>query len=192
MPAPLSSLLASAESGDGAAADELFAALYAELHRLARRELARGGGQVVLGTTSLLHEVYLDMADREGPVFPDRARFMAYAARAMRGLIIDFVRARCAIKRGGELTILSLGDQHEEPWADVGELEKISEALDALAAVDAALAEVVDLKFFCGLTLVEIASLRGISERTVQRQWEKARLYLHGHLAGAVDDVVPP
>ena len=189
MPAPLSNLLAAAENGDGSAAEELFAALYAELHRLARRELERGGGRAALGTTSLLHEAYLDISEREGVSFPDRARFMAYAARAMRGLIIDFVRARRAVKRGGELTIVSLEAEGDEPWSDLGhpaeaaELEELGAGLDALAEVDRALAEVVDLKFFCGLSLIEIAGLRGVSERTVQRQWEKARIYLRGHLA---------
>jgi RNA polymerase sigma factor (TIGR02999 family) len=196
MQASLSSLLASAENGDGAAARELFTALYGELHRLARRELARGGGRVGLGTTSLLHEAYLDLAKREDVSFPDRARFMAYAARAMRGLVIDFVRARRAVKRGGELTFVSLTDEAEEPWAETQELEKISDGLDALAALDPALAEVVDLRFFCGLTLAEIATLRSVSERTVQRQWEKARIYLHGYLhnqpQSAVTDALSP
>jgi RNA polymerase sigma factor (TIGR02999 family) len=196
MSAPLSSLLASAELGDGAAADELFAALYAELHRLARRELGRSGGREALGTTSLLHEAYLGMARREGVSFPDRARFMAYAARAMRGLIVDFVRARRAVKRGGQFTIVSLADEEQEPWADAEELEQLSAALDELAGVDPGLAEVVDLKFFCGLTLAEIAALRGVSERTMQRQWEKARIYLHGLLEGerrgSGGDAAPP
>jgi RNA polymerase sigma factor (TIGR02999 family) len=196
MPASLSSLLASAETGDGAAAEELFTSLYAELHRLARRELARGGGRVALGTTSLLHEAYLDLAKRDQLSFPDRARFMTYAARAMRGLVIDFVRARCAIKRGGEITFVALTDEVEMPWAEARELETIAQGLDALAAIDPALAQVVDLRFFCGLTSTEIATLRGVSERTVQRQWEKARIYLHGYvqrqLQSAANDAVAP
>ncbi|HVS63656.1 MAG TPA: ECF-type sigma factor [Thermoanaerobaculia bacterium] len=179
MRAPLSSLLASAETGDGAAADELFTVLYAELHRLARRELARKGGRAALGTTSLLHEAYLDIAGREGPSFPDRSRFMAYAARAMRGLIIDFVRAGRALKRGGELTFVHLDAEHEqpeEPWNDARELEQISDALDALAAVDPALAEVVDLKFFCGLTpggeRFSVGELLEQGELLIDRQFE--------------------
>src|SRR5262245_59919854 len=107
----LPSLLAAAENGDGAAANELFTALYDELHRLARRELARGDGRHQSGTTSLVHEVYLDLADREGVSFPDRPRCMAFVARAMRGLVIDFARARRAVKRGGEITFVPLEDQ---------------------------------------------------------------------------------
>jgi RNA polymerase sigma factor (TIGR02999 family) len=177
----LPSLLAAAENGDGAAANELFTALYDELHRLARRELARGDGRHEIGTTSLVHEVYLDLADREGVSFPDRPRFMAYVARAMRGLVIDFARARRAVKRGGGVTFVPL-ENDEAPQPEARELEEIGEGLDALAAVDPTLAEVVDLNFFCGLTLAEIATLRGVSERTVQRHWEKARIYLHGYL----------
>ena len=196
MQARLASLLAAAENGDGAAAAELFTALYEELHRLARRELARGGGRGALGTTSLVHEAYLDLAHREHLSFPDRARFMAYVARAMRGLVIDFARARRAVKRGGEITFVPLQDDVEAPWAEARELEAIGEGLDALAAIDPALAEVVDLKFFCGLTLSEIATLRSVSERTLQRQWEKARIYLHGYLRSqlrstATDGVSP-
>ena len=98
----ISSLLGAAERGDASAADVLFAALYSELHRLARRELARHGAPMSLSATTLLHKAYLDMAGQSGPTFPDRARFMSYAARVMRGLIIDYVGSRRARKRGGE------------------------------------------------------------------------------------------
>jgi RNA polymerase sigma factor (TIGR02999 family) len=168
------------ERGDPPATEALFAALYGELHRLARRELARSGAQVMLSPTTLLHEAYLDISGREGSMFPDRARFMGYAARVMRGLIIDYARSRQAVKRGGRFEITSLGTEVGESVADSRELEKIGEALDELAAVDADLAQIVDLKFFCGFSFVEIAAMRGVSERTVQRGWEKARLYLHG------------
>jgi DNA-directed RNA polymerase specialized sigma24 family protein len=150
----ISVLIASTESGDHAAADALFTALYAELHTLAERQLARRGSDLTLGVTTLLHEAYLDMAGREGTVFPDRGRFMAYAARVMRSLILDYVRDHRAQKRGGEFQITTL-------------------------------AEVVDLKFFCGFSLGEIASMRGLSERTIQRRWEKARIYLRSVLGDA-------
>jgi RNA polymerase sigma factor (TIGR02999 family) len=175
----LSSLIASAEGGDRSALDALFAALYSELRRLARHQLSRGVGGT-LGTTTLLHEAYLDMADREGGAFPDRGRFMAYAARVMRGLVIDYARRRQAHKRGGQFEIAPLGDEVEDPAADHEDLTRISEALDQLATVDPLLAQVVDLKFFCGFSFAEIAAMRGLSERTVQRHWEKARIYLHG------------
>jgi RNA polymerase sigma factor (TIGR02999 family) len=176
----ISSLFASAEGGDRAAVDALFAALYSELHRLARRQLARRADHLTLGTTTLLHEAYLEMAERESAVFPDRGRFMAYAARVMRGLIIDYARHRQAHKRGGEFAFASLEGEVADPAADPKELTRISDALDELATVDPPLAEVVDLKFFCGFSFTEIAAMHGVSERTVQRQWAKARIYLHG------------
>jgi RNA polymerase sigma factor (TIGR02999 family) len=175
----ISSLIGAAEHGDGSAAEALFAALYSELHRLAKRELARQGVPVTLGATTLLHEAYLDMAARDGPSFPDRARFMGYAARVMRGLIIDHARGRHAQKRGGLFEITSLDTQAMENAADHRELAQISEALDELSKIEPSLAEVVDLKFFCGFSFAEIADMRGLSERTVQRKWEKARIYLH-------------
>jgi RNA polymerase sigma factor (TIGR02999 family) len=180
-----SSLIASAEGGDRSAADALFTALYAELRRLAQRQLARSGSGVTMGTTTLLHEAYLDIARRESAVFPDRGRFMAYASRVMRGIVIDYARSRKAHKRGGLFEITSLGAEVADPAADASELARISDALDQLTAVDPPLAQVVDLKFFCGFSFADIASMRGVSERTVQRQWEKARIYLHGALGAA-------
>jgi RNA polymerase sigma factor (TIGR02999 family) len=181
--ANVASLIASAENGDPADAEALFAGLYGELHRLARRELARRGGPVTLGATTLLHEAYLDISRRDGLVFPDRSRFMAYAARAMRGLIIDHVRRRHSQKRGGMFEITTFHTTVAETLADEHDLQQLSDALDDLATVDAALAEVVDLKFFCGFSFEEIGAMRGLSERTVQRHWEKARLYLHTTIA---------
>lgn len=176
--------MSAADRHDRSAAEALFSALYLELHRVARRELARSWGACSLGPTTILHQAYLDMSGREGPTFPDQPRFMAYAARAMRGLIIDHMRSRHAQKRGGAFEITSLGDDAAENVAEVGELTRVSQALDELAVAEPALAEIVDLKFFCGFTFVEIAAMRGITERTVQRHWHKARIYLH-HSLGA-------
>ena len=182
-PATFGPLVTRAEGGDATARGELFSTLYNELHRLARREAGRFGPNGPLGATTLLHEAYLDISQREALTFPDRGRFMAYAARAMRGLVVDRVRARSAQKRGGGLDITSLdthvADQIEQPELLTG----VSEALDELALLEPALAHVVDLKFFCGFTVPEIAALQGISERSVQRQWEKARLLLYRALS---------
>jgi RNA polymerase sigma factor (TIGR02999 family) len=176
----ISALLAAAEQGDHGAAEALFTELYAELHRLAKRELARGGGAgATLGVTTLLHEAYLDIGARTGATFPDKARFMGYAARVMRGLIIDHARSRRAQKRGGQFHITTLDIDLADNPADQQELTRIGEGLDELGKVDPSLAEVVDLKFFCGFSFAEIAAMRGVSERTVQRSWEKARIYLH-------------
>jgi RNA polymerase sigma factor (TIGR02999 family) len=181
----IASLAEATERGDRSAADALFAALYSELHRLARRELARQGVPLGLSATTLLHQAYLDMAEREGPAFPDRARFMGYAARVMRGLIIDHARNRQAQKRGGLFEITSLTTDVQENTVDYLELERIGEALDQLGKMEPSLAEIVDLKFFCGFSFSEIAAMRAVSERTVQRNWEKARIYLHRNLRGS-------
>jgi len=175
----LSSLIAAAEAGESSATEALFSVLYHELHGMAKRELARRGGPATLSVTTLLHEAYLDMASRDAADFPDRARFMGYAARVMRGLIIDHARNRHALKRGGHFEITSLENDNIGNPANERALERLSDALDQLANLDRELAEFVDLKFFCGFSFAEIAAMRGVSERTVQRKWEKARIYLH-------------
>ena len=179
MDTTITALIAAAESGERSASEALFAALYAELHRLARQQLARSGGGLTLGATTLLHEAYLDISGRDKATFVDRGRFMAYAARVMRGLIIDYARSRQAQKRGGGFEITSLGLESVAAPADHRELERISDALDELATVEPRLAEIVDLKFFCGFSFAEVAAMHGVSERTVQRNWEKARLFLY-------------
>lgn len=166
-----------------------FDLLYAELRRMARRELFKGGQAAHISPTTLLHEAYLQMADRPSLQFADRAHFMAYAARAMRGIAIDHARARGAQKRGGGLDITALdtfvSDNAMAPADAAAEnLEHIGQAVEKLAHIDARLAELVDLKFFAGLTFAEIAALRGGSERTAQRDWEKARALLHGLMQG--------
>src|ERR1700723_3538681 len=153
-----------------------FAALYADLRQLAERQLRRSAGAPISPTT-LLHEAYLDMSGKDA-VFPDRDRFMGYAARVMRGLIIDLVRERRALKRGGAYQITQLPTEIGESEDAPTDLARLSDALDELAIRDPRLAEVVDLKYFCGFTFDDIAAQRGSSLRTVLRDWEKARLIL--------------
>ena len=181
-PDSLAVLVARAETGDPAAKDALFATLYGELHRLAQSHLHRSAGPLTLGATTLLHETYLNIASRDELAFPDRARFLAYASRAMRGLVIHYLRTRNARKRGGELTFTSLDEAQAQPAEEHADLLALSAALDRLATLDAPLAELVDLKFFSGFSFADIAGLRGVSERTVQRDWAKARLILHTYL----------
>jgi RNA polymerase sigma factor (TIGR02999 family) len=172
-----------AEGGDTQAQDALFACLYDELRQLAQRELRRGAG-ASLSATTLLHETYFKMQQRAGITFPDESRFLAYAARAMRSLVIDFARNRQAQKRGGAFEITSLPTELPEQVTDAAEIERLGAAIDTLAELDPALAQLVDLKFFCGHSLIEIASMRGVSERTAQRDWEKARVLLKRALEG--------
>ena len=140
--------------------DALFSTLYCELHRLAKRELARRWSPLSLSVTTLLHEAYLGMAGREGLSFPDHARFIGYAARVMRGLIIDHARNRNAAKRGGEFDLTSLESEIVENRVETRHLSVISDILDELAKAEPGLAEVVDLKFFCGFSFAEISAIR--------------------------------
>lgn len=178
----IESLIRRADQADPEAIDKLFAILYNELHRLAEHNLRRAGASLTLGTTTLLHEAYLNIAGRENIAFAERSRFLAYASRAMRGLVIDYARSRRAQKRGRQF-VITLGNDDESPSGQVTEkaeeLEQLGDALDELADLEPALAELVDLHFFCGFSLGEIATLRQVSERTVQRDWRKARMLLH-------------
>jgi RNA polymerase sigma factor (TIGR02999 family) len=185
--APIGELIRSADIGNAAAATALFAALYDELHSIAARELRRGGGDLTLGTTTLLHEAYLKLSTADGARFENRAHFLTYAARAMRALTIDYFRRRSATKRGGEFHFTAVPeDGVSDPVAAPPEqVEEIGEALETLGQVNPALANLVDLHFFCGFALAEIAELRGVSERTVQRDWRKARLLLHRAIEAA-------
>lgn len=179
---PLAALIARAEAGDSEARDALFTSLYSELHRLAQSRLRRSAGPVTLGATTLLHEAYIDISQRHSLAFPDRNRFLAYASQAMRGLIIDYVRNRRASKRGGELTFVNVDDTDVPSAEPSNDLEQLGRALDELSKLEPALAELVDLKYFCGFSFAEVAALRDVSERTVQRDWAKARLLLHRFL----------
>lgn len=160
-------------------ADALFTTLYADLCRLARREVRRNGAQEMLSTGTLVHEAWIDISRRPSLAFEGNGRFLAYAARTMRGLVIDRIRAKHSHKRGGGLDITSLDTHNADQVIQPEFLQGITEALDELSNLEPELAHVVDLKFFCGFTLAEVATMQGVSERTVQRQWEKARLLLY-------------
>jgi RNA polymerase sigma factor (TIGR02999 family) len=162
-------------------AAELFPLLYRELHRLAQRQLRRNGGCGTLGATTLLHEAYLDLCGHTEP-FLDRAHVFAYAARAMRGLIIDYVRQRRALKRGGEFHITSLSTEGPGSEVPVQDLGRLGDAMLELADTEPELAELVDLKFFCGFAFEEIAAMRGVSRRTLHRDWDRARMFLRDAL----------
>lgn len=162
----------------GGQTEALFDSLYAGLRRLARREVRRNGADGFVGTGTLVHEAWLDMQKRPELDFDDPGRFLAYAARTMRGLVVDRVRARHAEKRGGKADITVLDTLNADQVVQPTTVEGIAEALAELETIDPQLANVVDLKFFCGFSLVEIARMYDVSERTVQRQWEKARILL--------------
>jgi len=177
----ISRLIQSSEGGNPAARQKLFSALYSELHGIAQRELRRNGS-LTLSPTTLLHEAYLSMSAGASADFPDRARFLGYACRAMRGLVIDYIRSRSAQKRGGAFEITALPTEVPERVNEDHELERLGEAVDALGDLEPRLARVVDLKFFCGFSFEEVAGLLGISSRTVKRDWDKARMFLQTRL----------
>jgi RNA polymerase sigma factor (TIGR02999 family) len=177
----LEQLIQSAERGEAGSRERLFAALYHELHRLAQRELRRSP-LLTLSPTTLLHETYLNLSSRQGGMFPDRARFLAYASRAMRGLLIDYVRSRRAQKRGAAFEITSLPTELPDGAPADEPLEGIGEALEVLGADEPRLAQIVDLRFFCGFSFAEIAELLDTSARTAQRDWDKARILLRRYL----------
>ena len=170
-----------AERGDIDARDRLFVLLYDELRRMAKREVKRSR-TITLSATTLLHETFLNIARRDSVPFSERDRFMGYAARAMRGLVVDCIRRRRAQKRGGELEHTDLPTDLPIDCDDNVDVEKLNEALDALSKFDARLAECVDLKFFCGFSFTEIAHMKNTSARTIQRDWKKAQLLLNRYI----------
>jgi RNA polymerase sigma factor (TIGR02999 family) len=175
----ITALLASAGAGDENAAAAAFSLLYAELKRLAQAKLKRHRTITLLDTTSLVHESFLKLVGNRALAIHNRQHFFAYAARVMRSVIVDFARARLSDRRGGDAQVVTLdtglGDQLAAPEHDV---LRVNEALEVLAAADPRLAQVVELRYFGGLTEVETAELLGLTERTIRRDWNKAKLLL--------------
>jgi RNA polymerase sigma factor (TIGR02999 family) len=157
--------------------EQLFTQLYNELRRIAARKLRASGG-ATLSPTTLLHETFLHVS-AHAACFSSESHFIAYAARAMRGLIIDHRRHRRAHKRGGNYQITSLPTELPHAQLPDEEMERLNEAIEALARLDARLAQCVELRFFCGFSLTDIAELLQVSERTVRRDWDKARVLLN-------------
>ena len=175
----LTELLGRIQAGDADARDTLFAAAYGELHRLARARLRDGGRNTVLDTTCLVHESYLRFVNAGELRAEDRRAFFAYASRVMRSVIVNSVRDRIAEKRGGDWRPLTLSTNLVANVAD-GEdtVLKVHEALEDLEKADSRLAQVAQMRYFGGYSEQEIAETLDITERTVQRDWEKARLIL--------------
>lgn len=175
----LTELIHRAQRGDADAAESLFATTYADLRRLARARLRAGGRNTFLDTSSLVHESYLRFAGSGQLQIEDRLHFMRWAGRVMRSVIVDFARRRQADRRGGDQQRLTLTTGVAGAVAS-GETEilRVHEALDNMAALDARMAQVVEMRYFGGMTETEIAEALGITDRTVRRDWEKARLLL--------------
>jgi RNA polymerase sigma factor (TIGR02999 family) len=167
--------------------DTLFSDLYPELRRIAHARLRANPRSGLLDTTALVHESYEKLAARSAAAsrFVDRNHFMAYASRTMRSVVVDLAREQLADKRGGDLAFVTLTTAlgsalaHDEP-----EVLRVHEALEELAQIDARLAQIVEMRYFGGLEHGEIAAALGVSLRTVERGWEKARSYLFASLNG--------
>ncbi len=176
---PLTDLIHRARSGDEGALRQVFDTTYQDLHRMARNRIRQVGPATLLDTTSLVHESFLRFANAGELAVNDRAHFFRYAGHVMRSVIVDMARARQADRRGGNAQRVRLNTSIGDTAGD-GEAEvlRVHEALEELGALDARMAKVVELRYFAGLTENEIAEALGVTERTIRRDWEKARLLL--------------
>jgi len=175
----LTVLLSRTKAGDRAARDALFALSYQELRRLAHARLAGGGRNTVLDTTSLVHESYLRLVQAGELTLEDRRAFFAYASQVMRSVIVDSARARLAERRGGDAQKLPLStDVGQDLVPDEEGIVQVHEALQDLEKADARAARMVEMRYFGGYSDKEIAETLDVTERTVQRDWEKARMLL--------------
>jgi len=171
------------QAGDTDARDALFAAAYADLHRLARARLRDGGRNTVLDTTSLVHESYLKFVTCGELRAEDRRAFFAYASQVMRSVIVNSILEHRRKKRGGEFSITSLSTTIAANIpVDDESILKVHEALSVLEHANPRLAQVAQMRYFGGYSEQEIAETLGVTERTVQRDWEKARLLLAAQL----------
>lgn len=175
-------LVALRDGDDRAALDRLFQMVYARLREMAGGRLKRGGPRLTLDTTGLVHEAYLKFVDHRHAEIRDREHFFAVAARAMRQIVVDHVRSRKAAKRGGGVEPAELRESRIGVGNRAVELLALDAALEDLAAVSPRLCRVVELKYFAGLSFVEIASVLDVTERTIQRDWRKARAFLYDAL----------
>lgn len=164
--------------GDRSAQAAVYRLAYAELRRLARQALARSGGALSMHPSTLVHEAYLKLGGGDGIAFVDSRHFYNALARAMRHIVVDEYRSRQAVRHGGDQRRATLSEGLPGREVELGELLAIDEALSRLESLDAELAQLVEWHFFAGLSFVEIANLRGVTERTVRRHWELARAFL--------------
>lgn len=175
----LSDLLIGANNGDQEAVNQLFATLYDDLRRLAHSRMRGADPPTMLGTTVLVHESYMRMV-RSGRIqLKDRGRFLAYAARVMRSIVVDLVRERAAQRAGGDAIQVTLSEDIAK-YASPAEVEilHVHKGLEKLAELSPRLAQAVEMRYFAGMSEIEIAEALGVTERTVRRDWEKARMIL--------------
>ena len=158
--------------------NDLYPVVYEELKRIAHRHLSESGSNDTLSTTELVHEAYLKLSPASADHWQNRGHFFGAASRAMRQVLVDFARKRQALKRGGAGERITLDSSHAALELELDQILAIDAALDRLNSVDERLRQVVELKFFAGLSETEIAKFLGVTTRTVERDWVKARLFL--------------
>jgi RNA polymerase sigma factor (TIGR02999 family) len=174
----ITELLDRARDGDGAARQRFFARVYSELDQLAKRQLARQSHLTMLDAPGLVHEVYLRMSQQDALPGQDRRAFLAYASRAMRSVIIDYVRSRNAERHGGGQQLLTLNTGVANQNFSEPQLESLGDALESLERIDERAHRVVEMRYFGGMEIEEIAEFLSISPATVKRDWNKARAFL--------------
>ena len=175
---PVTQLLHNLRQGDEGASAHLYSLLYPEIKRLARSRLYAAGGVTSLNTTALVNEGFLRMAEREGMAGESRAQFFAYVGKVLRSVVLDHLRAEQAEKRGGDLTHVTLSQAESIAASGRDDWFLLDQALERLKNIDTALYELVELRYFVGMTVADIAALRGVSTRTIDRDWVKARAML--------------
>lgn len=180
---PITDLLLQASDGDGAAMESLYPFVYEELRRIAHRALRREDPAHTLGTTGLVHEAYLRLVDQTRVEWRNRSHFYAIAAQAMRRILVDYARQHRRNKRGGGRQPLALDENVVSLNERSENLIALDEALTRLAAFNPRLSQVVECRFFAGLTEEEIAEATGVTVRTVKRDWAKARGWLYQELS---------
>jgi len=162
----------------GSGLDEAFAAYYPELKKIAHARLRGSGLEALMQTTALVHDSYLRLASGPGIAIGDRLQFFAYSSRVLRSIVVDLVREQRAQRRGGDLELVTLDTASAEGVPESIDIEAVNDALDDLARLEPALARLVEMRFFGGMSEAEIAEALGISKRTVSREWNKARALL--------------
>jgi len=181
--AELTELLEAMRAGDTGAFDEIFSLTYSELREMAHQRLHRSNRVTSLDTTALVHECYLRLVRLGQLQTRDRSHFLGYAARVMRSIVVDFVRQRLAKRRGGDELRVTLGtDIRDSSAVSEEQIMQVDEALQELGVLDPRLVQVVEMRYFAGFTVEQIAETRGVTTRTIRRDWEKARLLLYAAL----------
>ncbi len=177
-PNQVTQLLNELRAGDSGASARLYSVLYPEIKRLARSRLYAAGGVTSLNTTALVNEGFLRMADREGMAGESRVQFFAYVGKVLRSVVLDYLRAESAEKRGGDQIQVTLSQADSIAAAGRDNWFLLDQALEQLKAIDYSLYELVELRYFAGLTVADIAALRKVASRTVDRDWVKAKALL--------------